>query len=104
MNKHRSCVSAVLRSISACWRIACMGVLTLCLLHLPGMELRAQVNTGNLSGQVTDATGAVIPNAKLTISDDNTGYTREVQTSGDGNYVFPDLPIGRYTVTVEANG
>jgi len=67
-------------------------------------KVGAQVNTGNLSGQVTDATGAVIPNAKLTILDNNTGYTREAQTDGEGNYVFPDLPIGQYTVRVEASG
>ena len=58
---------------------------------------RAQVNTGTLSGQVTDASGAVIPAAKLTIQENNTGYTREVTTAGDGNYAFPDLPIASIT-------
>ena len=73
-------------------------------MHVNGSEARAQVNTGTLSGQVSDATGAVVPAATLTIRDQNTGYTRQVTSDGEGNYVFPDLPIGKYTVTVEANG
>src|SRR5215469_6993138 len=71
---------------------------------LMGVRSNAQVNTGTLSGQVTDASGAVVPEATLTVKDDNTGYTREVKSSGDGDYVFPDLPIGQYTITVEAPG
>jgi hypothetical protein len=78
--------------------------IVMCMIHAHGFVARAQVNTGNLSGQVTDATGAVVPAATLTIRDDNTGYTREVKSDGEGNYVFPDLPIGKYTVTVEAAG
>ncbi|HEY3626187.1 MAG TPA: TonB-dependent receptor [Terracidiphilus sp.] len=97
-------VFAAPRCVSACRRIAWICALTLCFVHLPCSKVRAQVNTGNLSGQVTDSTGAVIPNAKLTIRDDDNGYTREVETSGDGSYVYPDLPIGHYTVTVEASG
>ena len=64
----------------------------------------AQVNTGALSGQVTDSSGAVVAEATLVINDEATGYSRTVKTTGDGNYVFPELPIGQYSVTVEAPG
>src|SRR5215472_1993052 len=97
ISKHRwSCV--FIRSIVA------RGVCAFILCLFCAIEMQGQVNTGTLSGQVTDSTGAVIPTATLKITDDSNGYTRQVQTSGDGNYVFPDLPIGRYTVTVEASG
>jgi hypothetical protein len=68
------------------------------------LTLQAQVNTGNLSGQVTDASGAAVPGVNLTIHNEATGYTRKVKTESDGNYLFPDLPIGDYTLTVEASG
>jgi len=64
----------------------------------------AQVNTGNLSGVVTDPTGAVVRNATITVTSGSTGYTRIVQSGTDGAYIFPDLPIGGYMVTVSATG
>jgi len=64
----------------------------------------AQVNTGNLSGLVTDPTGAVVRNATITVTSGSTGYTRIVQSGTDGAYIFPDLPIGGYMVTVSATG
>ncbi len=64
----------------------------------------AQVNTGNLSGLVTDPSGAVVRSATLTVTSASTGYPRTVQSGTDGDYIFPDLPIGEYTVTVSATG
>jgi len=66
--------------------------------------LHGQVNTGNLSGQVTDPSGAALSNVTLTVHNEATGYTRTIKTEGDGNYLFSDLPIGSYTLTVEAPG
>jgi hypothetical protein len=71
---------------------------------LAGLSASAQVNTGTLSGQVTDASGAVVSNATLTIKDEATGYDRAAKSAADGNYIFPDLPIGEYTLTVSATG
>ncbi len=74
----------------------------LCLLS--GFLAHAQVNTGSLSGLVTDVSGAVVPGATLTMKDEATGYSRVVKTATDGAYAFPDLPIGQYALTVEAGG
>jgi outer membrane receptor protein involved in Fe transport len=64
----------------------------------------AQVNTGNLSGLVTDPSGAVVHSATIAVTSAGTGYTRTVQSGTDGAYIFPDLPIGGYTVTVASAG
>lgn len=64
----------------------------------------AQAVKGTLLGTITDATGALVPNAKVTINETNTGFTRATQSNESGNYIFPDLPPGTYTVAVELTG
>ncbi len=64
----------------------------------------AQVNTGNLSGAVSDPSGAVVSNATISLTDASTGYTRSVVSASDGSYILPNLPIGTYAVTVSAQG
>lgn len=75
----------------------------LALLLLPFAAL-AQVNTGNLSGLVTDPTGAVVGGATITVTAAGTGYTRTVQSGSDGAYTFTDLPIGPYALNASASG
>ena len=65
---------------------------------------KAQVNTGTLSGQITDSSGAAVAGAQVTVSDPATGYTRSDKTQSDGQYNLPNLPIGSYTLTVAAPG
>ena len=55
-------------------------------------------------GTVTDPTGAAVPNATITITNNETGVTRTLPSNGDGQYVAPDLHIGPYTVRVNATG
>ncbi|MBV9611781.1 MAG: carboxypeptidase regulatory-like domain-containing protein, partial [Acidobacteriaceae bacterium] len=64
----------------------------------------AQAVTGTVLGTVTDATGAVVANAKVTLTEVNTNVSRTAETNGSGNYTFPDIAEGTYTVTVEAPG
>jgi outer membrane receptor protein involved in Fe transport len=64
----------------------------------------AQTFRGTILGTVTDASGATVPGAKVRVVNDNTGLARETQTSEDGSYAIPELPIGSYTVTVEKDG
>ena len=55
-------------------------------------------------GTVTDATGAAVPNASITITNTDTGIVRTISTASDGQYVVPDLHIGNYLVRANATG
>jgi hypothetical protein len=65
---------------------------------------RAQTATGQITGVVRDSSGAVLSGAKVTATNDATSFSRETNTSEDGTYVFPLLPVGSYTVTVAQQG
>jgi len=64
----------------------------------------AQVPTGALAGAVTEATGAVVPNATVTLTNKETGATRTVESNSEGFYSAPSLPAGEYEVKVVAKG
>jgi hypothetical protein len=66
--------------------------------------LFAQAVTGTLLGTVSDSTGAVIAGAKVTVTNQNTGFTRTVKTDGIGEYTVPSIPTGIYTVLAEMDG
>jgi len=68
-------------------------------------SLAAQTSaTGALSGTVTDASGAVVPNATVTATSLDTGQARNATTGADGTYRFTLLPPGNYRVRIEATG
>src|SRR5262245_27876937 len=64
----------------------------------------AQTATGQITGVVKDANGAVLAKARVKVSSALTGLTRETTTNEEGIYVFPLLPVGVYSVTVEQQG
>lgn len=64
----------------------------------------SQVTTGSLTGTVTDPTDAVIVGAAVTAVNNLTGADFHTTTNSRGVYVFPNLPLGKYTVTVETAG
>ncbi|MGA7340484.1 MAG: carboxypeptidase regulatory-like domain-containing protein, partial [Terracidiphilus sp.] len=64
----------------------------------------AQTVTGAITGEVTDATGAVVPGAKVTAHDLDTNVDTPTTTNAAGLFRIDFLPIGHYQVTVEANG
>jgi Carboxypeptidase regulatory-like domain len=64
----------------------------------------AQTATGQITGTVKDASSAVLARAKVTVTNQANGFARETATNEDGSYVFPLLPVGLYTVTVEQQG
>jgi len=66
--------------------------------------LFAQQTLGGITGDVTDPSGSVIPNALVTLVDEQTSLTRTTTTNGAGTYSFVNLPIGSYTVTYGATG
>jgi hypothetical protein len=69
-----------------------------------GLCAYGQAVNGTILGTVTDSTGGVITNAKVTITETNTGVSRTTNTNDSGNYNFPDLPPGTYSVTSEITG
>src|SRR6476620_1687440 len=70
---------------------------------LAGSALFAQ-GTGTIHGSVLDPANAAVANAKVTALLDERGTTRTVSTDSQGNYVFPLLPSGNYTVKIEVSG
>ena len=61
-------------------------------------------DTASIVGTVTDSSGAVIPNAKVTVSNPDKGYTRDLVSNSAGAYSISAAPIGNYTITAEAQG
>ncbi|HEY0049102.1 MAG TPA: TonB-dependent receptor, partial [Pyrinomonadaceae bacterium] len=76
----------------------------ICLLAGGANSIYGQGTTGQISGTVTDQNGAVVQGAGVTLSNQETGLSRQATTGGDGIYSFQLLPPGRYKVEVTASG
>jgi hypothetical protein len=63
-----------------------------------------QTITGSIAGTITDPAGAVVPNAKVTATNTQTGVTFDTTSNDAGVYRLLFLPVGSYTVTVETQG
>src|ERR1035437_5078588 len=67
--------------------------------------LRAQDISGSIAGKVMDPSSAAVPNAKVTVTNtDGNQVFRNIITDTEGNYAAPIIPIGTYSIKVEANG
>src|SRR5438874_5724399 len=66
--------------------------------------MMAQTSTSSISGVVTDASGALVPGATVTVTNEETGISNRQTTTEAGLYSFNALPVGSYTVTVEYKG
>ncbi len=78
-------------------------ILTVFVLFGLGTPAWAQV-TGAISGTVTDPSGAVVPDAKVTVTSKETGAKRSVTTNAAGDYFIAALPVGPYDVLLEKGG
>ena len=78
-------------------------ILSLFVLSLTGSAL-GQGATGQITGTVEDAAGAVVPGASVTVTNLATSLRREAATGGGGDFAVPQLPPGRYKVEVAAKG
>src|SRR6266849_3842471 len=68
------------------------------------LPVLAQTVTGDITGDVTDSSGAVLPHVTVTAVNTGTNFSRSATTSDTGNYRIPDLPIGQYKITATAQG
>ena len=59
---------------------------------------------GTIVGTVPDPTEAVVPEAEVAIANTQTGTVLKTTTSSAGQYVFPVVPVGTYTITITAKG
>jgi hypothetical protein len=66
--------------------------------------LQAQYDNGSLVGTIRDATGAAVPGAVVTITNNATAVTTKATTNGDGDYELPSIHVGVYTVSASAPG
>ena len=64
----------------------------------------AQVSTGQLLGTVEDSSGAVVPDATVTLMSSTGGYKSSTITNSYGSYVFPQVPVGQYSLEVSKAG
>ena len=87
--------------------IKSVGYVTLSALFLLLMQSQrvfGQVDEGSISGLVQDPTGAVVPNAQVTLLNTDQGITLTTTTNGAGEYTFSPVRIGHYSITVTAPG
>src|SRR5262245_23579290 len=76
------------------WRVVASTILVLAFATNCGIAW-AQ-STAQISGRVTDQSGAVMPGVEVTVTQTETGTTRSAVTDETGNYALPNLPIGPY--------
>ena len=96
-------ISNANKSIGKLMPISSMLVV-LALILCTAFTARAQNTSASVRGTVTDTQGAAVAGADVTITDADTGYQRSQKTDSDGSYVFPSLPLGRYTLVVTKEG
>src|SRR6185437_13149999 len=103
---HNSASSTEVRSMRT--RVRCIVVSLLAVFlqvaALPSAFAQATGNAGAITGTVTDASGAVIPNATVTILNPVSGYTRTAITDSTGQYRFVNVPLNPYHVVITAKG
>ncbi|MGA8034520.1 MAG: carboxypeptidase-like regulatory domain-containing protein [Candidatus Acidiferrales bacterium] len=75
-----------------------------CLLLAPTSAVAQNLQEGAVRGTVYDTTHAVVPTAKLTLTNPSTGIRRELTVTPEGSYNFDNIPPGEYTLTAVADG
>src|SRR5579863_7848593 len=78
--------------------VSCFALITLCTPFLHGQA------TASFSGTISDKAGAVVSGASVKVTSQGTGLARDVKTDDSGHYIVPLLPVGFYTIHVDAQG
>jgi len=91
--------------LSPYWMNRLRGLSFACLFAVIATSLAfGQADQGAVVGLVQDASGAVVANAQVTLTNTDNGLQLQAQTDGSGNYAFSPVKIGNYSVTVTASG
>ena len=94
----------VQRSPLRAWPMKYAICLPLLILLAMAAVAKAQSTSGSIIGTVHDASGSVIPGAKLTLTNTGTSETRALESDSNGSYQFVNLAPGRYEITIEKQG
>lgn len=89
--------------VRVCFWVAVLSLVVLFPVLVP-VSLQGQTVTGTILGNVTDSSGAVVPNVQITITNQDTGVARTITSTSDGLYNVPSLLPGKYTVDGKAAG
>ncbi|HEX4073999.1 MAG TPA: carboxypeptidase-like regulatory domain-containing protein, partial [Candidatus Acidoferrales bacterium] len=90
------------RSLRVCF--GCISIFLLAVLAFVPKPAFSQQTLGSINGLVTDTSGAVVPQADISVRNVATNLTVTAQTKGDGSFSVADLPIGTYEVTISKQG
>ena len=82
----------------------CLSVLTLAVVLSLSIAMHAQGTGGRILGRISDPSGAVLSNTKVTATNDATGVAHDSVSNDSGDYVFPELPVGTYSLTFDLTG
>src|SRR6516225_3324400 len=82
----------------------CVVVAAVSVFYVGTASLQAQVTGGTISGTVTDSTGKVVANVRISFANVETGVSRDVTTNDEGFYSAPNLLAGTYNVKFAAPG
>src|SRR5437762_9053915 len=91
-------------SFLAALRISNLRYLLILFVLLVGLPFRASAQNATIVGTVTDPSGSVIANVKITVTHVETGLAHTLTTNEAGQYVAVDLPVGHYNIKAEASG
>ena len=93
------------RNVGRCVRaFGCLTLAAICLLLLPSRYAFGQVDEGSITGTVQDTSGAVVPDAQVTLLNTDQGTTLQTKSNANGLYTFSPVRIGHYSITVTAKG
>ncbi|MFI5114466.1 MAG: carboxypeptidase regulatory-like domain-containing protein, partial [Terriglobales bacterium] len=84
------------------WIPRWLTVLSLCLIC--STLIFAQSTGGRIIGRVAHSEGTLLAGVKVTATNEATGITRQTETNSNGDYVFPSVPVGTYTLTFDMAG
>src|SRR5260370_22799235 len=79
-------------------------IVLVALVGISGWGVWGQTSSASISGRITDPSGAPIVGARIRATNVDTNVNREVASAESGSYTIPLLPVGAYSIEVEAHG